>query len=126
MAKVDNSTKIKELLEIVKDKVDSMTIIQTGQSASIRLMRDQLSVVNKKVDGITERLDGVTERLDDPKAGLKEINRKLNAVWEQTSDLTEDSGVTKENIKRLDKRVSLLEKNSGIKTAPEHMLADAA
>lgn len=57
MAKSDDLTKIIELLEIVKHKVDLSESYRSAQSSTIQLMKDQLSVVNKKVDNIQETLD---------------------------------------------------------------------
>lgn len=65
-------TELKELLEIVKNKIDHMDIRQTGQGATISLMKDQLSVMNSK-------LDGVEESLEDSDTGLAAINRRLDA-----------------------------------------------
>lgn len=64
--KADNSkkfTELKELLEIVKNKIDHIEVRQTGQSASISLMKDQLSVMNSKLDEMSETLDAHTGSL---------------------------------------------------------------
>lgn len=67
MMKADNNSKklleLKELLEIVKNKIDHMEIRQTSQSASISLVKDQLSVMNSKLDEMSETLDAHTGSL---------------------------------------------------------------
>lgn len=53
-------TQLKELLEIIKHKVDMLGVSQTGQSASIALMKDQQSVMNKKLDDLQESVEANT------------------------------------------------------------------
>ncbi len=68
MAKDDNDdarkfTELKELLEIIKNKIEMMDVLQTGQSATVRLIKDQLSVINSKLDSHTASLITIeTER----------------------------------------------------------------
>jgi chromosome segregation ATPase len=152
MVKIDDSTKIKELLEIINHKVDSLDLKQTGQSASISLMRDQLSVMNKKIDGVTDRLDdpdtglaAINKRLDHPKTGLVRINERLDALWDQAVKLTEDVSEnqetldshsmafklitantqnSKDNFRKVAKRLDLLEEDSGVEVSHDLKLAD--
>lgn len=67
----DELRPLKELLEIIKDKVDKMETFQNVTMQQVRDIKDQQSVMNKK-------LDGLQERLDDPDTGLAAINRRLN------------------------------------------------
>ena len=46
----DDLKKIKELVEIIKHKIDMLSVGQTGQSAQITMIKDQLSVMNEKLD----------------------------------------------------------------------------
>ena len=72
MTKSDDMTAIKELLEIVKHKVDMMDLSRSGQSATLHLMKDQQSVMNKKMDDMKETLDSNS-------ASLVEIESKLDS-----------------------------------------------
>lgn len=65
-------TELKELLEIIKHKMDMIEATSTGQSAAVSLMKDQLSVVNSK-------LNDVIARLDDPDSGLQRLNERMDA-----------------------------------------------
>ncbi|MBI4037127.1 hypothetical protein HY385_01755 [Candidatus Daviesbacteria bacterium] len=65
MAKSDDLTKVVELLEIVKHKVDLSESYRSTQSATIQLIKDQLSVINKKIDGMQETLDSHSASLVD-------------------------------------------------------------
>lgn len=91
----NDSTKIKELLEIIKHKIDMMDIRQTGQSASISLMKDQQSVMNKKLDELQESVDANTASLIEVEATLKGYG-----------DMYKING---HNIKRLNKRLKKVE-----------------
>ncbi|OGE14348.1 hypothetical protein A3F00_05470 [Candidatus Daviesbacteria bacterium RIFCSPHIGHO2_12_FULL_37_11] len=148
------STEIKELLEIIKHKIDILDVSRTDQSASIYLMRDQLSVMNSKFDEMGKTLNdpatglaAINKQLNDPSTGLKRLNERIDAIWEQTTDLTEDMAETqdisnshtkalrqimadtqnsRDNTKKLDKRLNLIEEKSGIKIPPEFQLADVS
>lgn len=91
MAKGDELTKIKELLEIVKHKVDMMDISRSGQSATLHLMKDQQSMMNKKMDDMKETLDSNT-------ASLVDIESKLDSYADSYK-------INQHNIERLDTRV---------------------
>lgn len=56
MKKDDELRQIKELLEIVKHKVDTMDFVKTGQSASFMVIKDLQSVMNEKLDAIAKDL----------------------------------------------------------------------
>lgn len=133
MKKPDDLKQIKELLEIVKHKVDTMEVSRTGQFASLHLMKDQQSVINAK-------LDAISKDLNNPKTGLKRINERMEVLWDQVVEVTADlEGVgeimdshtaylkrieTKidkdsEDIEKLDKRLSDVEDNAGIIPRPE-------
>ena len=123
---VDKSTEIKELLEIIKHKIDMLESSRMGQSATISLMKDQLSMMNKKFD---EMMD----RLDDPETGLKRIYEQLMA---NTGSLVTIEGkinvyddmyqMNNDNVKKLDKRLDLLEEDAGVEVPPELQLADVS
>lgn len=129
----DDLGKIKELVEIIKDKVDSVSLVQRGQSASIRLIKDQLSVVNRKIDVLEDPdvgLAAIHKRLDDPDAGLKRINERLDvnsgAVVELESTIKVYGDMYRtnnSNIRKIEKRVEKLEDEAGIETPPELQLA---
>lgn len=119
-------TPVKEIVEVIKHKVNRMEFLQTGNSENIRMLRDQQSVINKKLDEQSKNLNG--------------HGKKLDILWEQTDELTKDMNDVKEtlethtnalkqiiinttnsndNIKRLDKRITETEKSLGIVAPPE-------
>lgn len=115
----DDLGKIKELVEIIKDKADTMSLLQHGQSASIRLIKEQMSVMNKKLD-----------TLDDPDTGLERINGRLDsntaAVVNLESTIKAYGDMYKINgvdIRKVEKRVKILEDEAGIESPPELQLA---
>lgn len=75
MKKGDDLRDIKELLEIVKHKVDLMEVSRSSTLASIHLMKDQQSVMNKKLDELKESQDamaGDIEHLLDDVKGIRD------------------------------------------------------
>lgn len=124
MRKDNDLKQIKELLEIVKHKVDMMEVSRTGQSASIYLMKDQQSVMN-------EKLNGIVERLEDPDIGLKRINEVLDAntasvvtIEKEIKAYGDMYKINNSDAKKLEKRVEILEENAGINPPPELTLAE--
>ncbi len=119
----DDNKKIKELLEIVNHKVEMMSIAHTGQSATLSLMKDQVSVMNSKIDDIAERLD-------DPDTGLAAINSRLDAntaaVVELESTIkgyADSYQANDTNIRKVEKRLETLEEDTGVDVPPELQLA---
>lgn len=110
MAKAGNDDpkkfiELKELLEIIKNKIDMMDIRQTNQSATISLMKDQLSVINSKLDSHT--------------GSLMQIEATLNGYADMYK-------INDFNVRKVEKRVETLEENAGIKSPQEYVLADVS
>ncbi len=115
MKKDDGLRQIKELLEIIKHKVDMMEVSRTGQSASFHLMKDQQSVMNEKLDIITKDLDKVKQDLQEVKETQEEQVLPSVISTETTVTGYADAYKTnKSNIERLDSRVAELEDKASI------------
>lgn len=82
-----------------------LSVSQTGQSAQINMMRDQLSVINEKLDSHT--------------ASLINIESTLTAYGDMYT-------INNSNSKKLEKRIEVLEDNSDIIPPPEFTLADVS
>lgn len=63
MSKSDTLQQVKELLEIIKHKVDMLEVGQTAQSAQLTMVRDQLSVMGSKLDSHTSSLMSIESTL---------------------------------------------------------------
>ncbi len=87
MKKDDDLKQIKELLEIVKHKIDMMEIGRTGQSASFNLVKDQQSVMNEKLDAIGKDLDDVRETLQNHSGALMSIESVLEGYADSEDEL---------------------------------------
>lgn len=94
----DEFKKLKELIEIIKHKVDMLSVGQTGQSAQITMMRDQLSVINDKLDSHT--------------AALINIESTLTGYGDMYK-------INKSDSQKLEKRIEVLEDKTGIISPPE-------
>ena len=117
---------LKDLLEIVKDKVDRMEAFQNVTMQQVRDIKSQQSVMNGKLDDIGERLDGIESRLDDPDTGLSAINRRLDVnigaivKLEQTVNGYADMyKINDSNIRKMQKRLEIAEEDAGVDVPPE-------
>lgn len=89
----DNFAEIKELLEIIRDKVDKLEMFQHVTSEQVRTIKDQMSVVNRKLDAHSGSLVDIESKLD-TYGDMYKINQK--------------------NIERLDTRLVAVEGKLGI------------
>lgn len=127
----DELRPLKDLLEVVKDKVVRMETFQNVTMQQVRDIKDQQSVMNGKLDGIEERLEGVEERLDHPDNGLVAINRRLDsntgAIVKLESTVNGYGDMYKindSNIRKMEKRLETVEEDAGIEVPPEFQLQD--
>ncbi len=89
----NNYDQIKELLEIIRDKVDKLEMFQQITSEQVRTIKDQLSVINRKLDTHSGSLVDIESKLD-TYGDMYKINQK--------------------NIERLDTRLVIAEDNLNI------------
>lgn len=117
-----NLRPLKDLLEIVKDKVDRMETFQSVTMQQVRDIKSQQSVMNGK-------LDDIEERLDNPDSGLEAINSRLDANTAAVMKLESTVNgygdmykINDSNIRRMEKRLETLEENAGVELPPEFRL----
>lgn len=97
--KTDGDLKeIKEFLEIIKHKIDLMMAHQTSQAATISLIKDQISMMNQKMDSHTAALISIESTL----AGYADMYK-----------------VNDSNVRKIQKRMEVVEKNLGIQAPQE-------
>ncbi len=110
MTDIKDLTKIKELIEILVDKVERVELMQRVTTDQVRIMKDQLSVVNKKLDQLPE----IQETLDTLKSSVVQIETKIS-VYEDMYKINQDY------IQRLNTRLVAVEAKNKI-DAPENLL----
>lgn len=91
----DDLKKIKDLIEIVVNKIRGVETHQSVMAEQVRTIRDQQSVMNNKLDNIEERLDTHTASLV-----------KIKDTLEGYADMYK---INKENSEELEERVEVLE-----------------
>lgn len=106
----DDLRPLKDLLEIVKDKIDKMETFQSVTMQQVRDIKNQQSVINGKLDDIGETLEGHT-------GSLITIEKELKAYGDMYK-------INDSNIRKIEKRVKNLEKNTGIQSPPELVLTN--
>lgn len=92
--------KIKELLEIVKHKVDTMETTKTGQSAALYFMRDQQSVINEKLDVLSKDIGEVKETQGDHTKRLEALVGDVHDLQDQIKALDDKTGMYHARNKR--------------------------
>lgn len=102
---------IKEIVEITKDKVEKLELSQSVTNGQVRLIKDQQSVINKKLDDINE----VQE--DKLLPSVVTIENEIK-VYGDMYKLNND------NMKKLEKRMETLEDNAGVEPPPELTLTE--
>jgi len=92
----DDLKKIKDLVEIVVNKVRSIETHQSVAAEQVRMVRDQQSVMNGKLDTIEERLDTHTTslvKIEDTLGGyadMYKVNKEKNEKLEERVETIED------------------------------------
>lgn len=100
MNKVDDLKAVKELLEIVANKVDRMETSRTGQSATLYLMKDQQSVMNEKLDSINRSLDEVKGTQEDHTKRLETLSGDMEEVISEVKATHDEIGLWHQRDKR--------------------------
>lgn len=88
MANNDLKT-IKELLEVVKNKVGGTEVRVRKLSHEIRGLKDQQSVMNKKLDNL--------------QAGMDELHKKADVIFKFASKVDEDLQGVKRRLGRIER-----------------------
>lgn len=101
---------VKELIEVVVDKVSKLGMFQSVVTDQVRAIKDQQSVMNGKLDQLQETLDSHT-------ASLIEIENTLKAY----ADMYKING---DHIKRINKRTSKIEKHLKIEPPQELLVPE--
>ena len=96
---------LKDLLEIVKNKVDKMETFQNVTMQQVRDIKDQQSVINGKLDEMQQTLDAHT-------GSLMTIEKELKGYADMYK-------INDSNIRRMEKRLETLEEDTGLDVPPE-------
>ncbi len=92
----DDNKVIKELLEVIKNKVGKIETKQGIQSIEIQSMRDQLYVFN-------EKLDELKEDVNDVKVSLKKLDKKADGILEFANNVDETADDTSKRLTRIER-----------------------
>ena len=93
----DDLKKIKDLVEIVVNKIRGIEMHQGVMADQIRTIRDQQFVMNEKLDTHTASLVKIEETLEGY-ADMYKANKEKNEELEEKVDIIEDQlGVSKNN-----------------------------
>lgn len=108
----DDLKKIKELLEIVHNKVGKLELQFTIRPSTLDLIKGQQSVMNDKLDNLDETLGDVQKTQTSHTASLINIENTLEGYADMYK-------INKGNIERLDDRLTKAEDQLDIPVPPE-------
>ena len=86
----DEIKPIKELIEVVNHKVGKVDTTQTVLLAQIRMIKDQQSVMNDKLDNHTNSLVKIEDTLG-TYADMYKVNKESNEQLEKRVEMIEDN-----------------------------------
>lgn len=102
---------VKEVVEITKHKVEGIELAHSVTNGQVRMIKDQQSVMNKKLDELKETQD---DQILPSVVTIESTIKTYSDMYKLNND----------NMKKLEKRVETLEDNTGIVPPPELTLAE--
>lgn len=75
--------KIKELLEIVGNKVGKLETHVSTHSATMHLIKDQQSVMNEKLDDLKADINELTENVDAARGDIEQLHMDVKGIRDQ-------------------------------------------
>lgn len=116
----DEVRPLKEQVEIVKSKISKLDLFQSANTANIRAVKEQQSVINEKLDSLQQDLQEVKEIQEDRVyPSVVEIENTIKAYGDMYK-------INNDNSKKLDKRLGVVEEKLSIQPPPEFSLADVS
>lgn len=105
----DDIKRIKELVEIVAKKIRGIETQQDLMSAQVRMIKDQQSVMNDKLDTIDDTLDDHTKLLNQHTGKLDNHTAALMKIEDTLEGYADMYKVNKEKNDELEERVETIE-----------------
>ncbi len=101
---------IKDLVELTKRQVDAQQLYIRTTSENVRMLREQQSLMNEKLDSMDKQLNQHTE-------ALVTIEDTIGAYGDMYK-------LNNDNAKKLERRVETLEDHAGIQSSPDLILSE--
>ena len=74
---------VKDIVEVVKHKVDTQQMFQSNTADNIRLIKEQQSIINEKLDEHTKKLGRLEDKADALTGDVMELQDQTKAVWDK-------------------------------------------
>lgn len=110
----DEIKPLKELLEITSHKVKQIDLGQTLMSSQVGRLRDQVSVINEKLDDHSGKLDAHTAKLDQHSSKLDIHTESLVTIEDTLKSYKDMYVINNEKSEDLDVRVTVIEDHLGL------------
>jgi len=100
----DEIRPVKEIVEVVKQKVDGQDLYQRSTTSTVRSLKEQMSVMNEKLDSVFDQTAKLTEGMTEVKEVLDEHSNKINALVLEVHEIHQELGSSKDKTTlKLDK-----------------------
>ncbi len=110
----DEIKPLKELLEITSHKVRQTDMSQTLMSSQLGRIKDQISVMNEKLDDHTAKLDAHTAMFDEHSSKLDIHTASLVTIEDTLKSYRDMYVIHNEKSEDLDERVMVIEEHLGL------------
>lgn len=81
----DDLKKIKELLEIVNNKVGKLETHVSVHSATMHIIKDQQSVMNEKLDDLQKGVKEMSENVDAARGDIESLHMDVKGIRDKES-----------------------------------------
>ncbi|MDO8570634.1 MAG: hypothetical protein Q7R97_03555 [Candidatus Daviesbacteria bacterium] len=121
----DELRSVKELVEITKKKVGGQELSLLSTSSNVRTIKEQISVMNEKLDEHSVILEKLTKTLSEHTDLLEnQIRPSVITTETQIKIYADMYKVNNSNGKKPEKRIEVLKDQSGIIPPPEFTLVN--
>lgn len=117
---------LKDMVEITKDKVERQYTFLMVTTENIRVLKDQQSIMNGKLDKLENKIEKVDERLDDLQGSTDANTASIMEIEKTLKGYADMYKINTSNMQKLERRVRPLENKAGIIPDPNLMIVDTA
>lgn len=101
---------IKEIVEILKNKVSKSELFQGVVVGQVKLIREQQSVMNEKLDGISTDVTGLDVKVIELNSEIKELKADVKKLNEKADGILDFAEAVDETTESTAKRLSKIER----------------
>ncbi|MBI2314622.1 hypothetical protein HYU93_00990 [Candidatus Daviesbacteria bacterium] len=81
----DRVRDLKDVVELIKHKVDNIQVFQDASSENIHLMKEQQSLMNEKLDNLEQNVKKIQENVDAARGDIESLHMDVKGIREKES-----------------------------------------